>query len=537
MKKIKYAVALLVAPLLISCSGGEIDFDFTAPSIDVENIDVSSLNLKRDTLTGEIASSDSEVYFDFYEVSDYHGAVNYSADDETIGLTRLGDYFRKKRAINPGGTVVLSSGDMYQGSAESNMTHGYLVNYAMNIMGFEAMTMGNHEFDWGLDWLKKTSNLAVGDHKIPYLGANIYDKATNKIADFLKPSVTITRGDYKIGIVGTMGDGSNKSIMPKLVESLEFKGEVNIVKEEAKRLKEEENCDIVIWSSHRDTDELAALGISKSTGIDAVFGGHTHKNSPAEGEETKYVDGVPYLETKNYGKGIAHARVTLDKVSKEVIKAVGDTDTKPYTLGGLVEHEEVKKIFDLYNKDIEPIKSKVIGSTDIELDVSDTFSLTNYCVDTMAKAANKWGKDNGDIKVVAAFHNANGGVRANMPAGEISFGSVYKSFPFDNEICVAKTTGKKLKAYFAKANSYGVWVDTSIIPNLSALEDKTEYYFTTTDFMGTASNFVFKLKDEDLVRTGYIVRDAIAGRISSQKNIKGSDFVRDNHPQFNIPAK
>ena len=68
MKQLKYAVALLVAPLLISCSGGEINFDFTAPTIDVDNIDVSSLNLKRDTLTGEIASSESEVFFDFYEV-------------------------------------------------------------------------------------------------------------------------------------------------------------------------------------------------------------------------------------------------------------------------------------------------------------------------------------------------------------------------------------------------------------------------------------------------------------------------------------
>ena len=153
----------------------------------------------------------------------------------------------------------------------------------------------------------------------------------------------------------------------------------------------------------------------------------------------------------------------------------------------------------------------------------------------MAKAANKWGKENGEIKVVAAFHNANGGVRANMPAGDISFGSVYKSFPFDNEICVAKATGKKLKTYFSKANSYGVWVDTSVIPNLAALEDKTEYYFTTTDFMGTSSKFVFKLKDEDLTRTGYIVRDAIAGRISSQKNIKKSDFVRSN-AQFTIPS-
>ena len=445
MKKFKYSVALLVAPLLISCGGpGEVDFNFSAPTIDVESIDVSSLNLKRDTLTGEIAQSESDVYFDFYEVSDYHGAVNYSTEEETIGLARLGDYFKKKRAENPGGTIVLSSGDMYQGSAESNLTHGYIVNYAMNIMGFESMTVGNHEFDWSVDWLRKNQALKVEEHQIPYLGANVYDKATGKILDFLKPSITIERGDYKVGIIGTIGDGADSAIMKSLVEGLEFKGELAIAKAEAAKLREE-GCDIVIWSSHKDVSELSSYGLSKTSGIDVVFGGHSHKNAPSEGEETMYIDGIPFLETKSYGKGISHARVTLDKATKEVKAVVGETDTKPYAYAGLEEHSEVKKVMDLYNEYIDPIKHKVIGSTDAELDVSDTFSLTNLCVDTMALAANQWGKTNGEIKVVASFHNAKGGVRANIAAGEIKFENVYKSFPFDNEICVIKITGKKLK--------------------------------------------------------------------------------------------
>ena len=536
MRKIKFTAALLVAPLLIACGAPEVDFNFNAPTIDVDAIDVSSLSLKRDTLTGEIAGNENEVFFDFYEVSDYHGAVNYSVEDETIGLARMGDYFKKKRALNPGGTIVLSSGDMYQGSAESNLTHGYIVNYAMNIMGFESMTLGNHEFDWTIDWLRKEQALKVEDHAIPYLGANIFDKSTGKILDFLAPSVTITRGDYKVGIVGTMGDGADSAIMKSLVEGLEFKAELAIAKAEAAKLKEE-GCDIVVWSSHKDVSELSSYGSLQTSGIDVVFGGHSHKNSPAEGEEPVVIDGVPYLETKNYGKGIAHARVTLDKATKEVKGAVGEVDTKPYALAGLEEHAEVKKVMDLYNEYIDPIKHKVIGNVDAELDVSDTFSLTNLCVDTMALAANKWGKDNGDIKVVASFHNAKGGVRANMPAGEITFGSVYKSFPFDNEICVVKTTGKKLKNYFNKAGNYGVWIDLSRIAKTDSIDDAEEYYFVTTDFMATSSSFAFKLKDSDLMRTGYIVRDAVAARIQSNQNIKAASFVRSGNAQFSTPSK
>ena len=539
MKLGKSVLVLLVAPLLMSCSG-EIDFNFSVPSIDVDSISIGDIH--RDTLTGDIASDENNVYFDFYEISDFHGAVNYSTDEKTIGLTRLADYFSKKRAENPGGTVVLSSGDMFQGSAESNLTHGYLVNYSMNVMGFEAMTVGNHEFDWSIDWLKKIQALKVDDYSIPFLGANVFDKSTGKILDFLAPSTVITRGDYKIGIVGTLGDGADASIMKSLVEGLEFKGELDIAKAEAKRLKEEENCDIVIWSSHQDCNDLYSLGLSKDNGIDAVFGGHTHKNSPSEGEEVLIKDDIPFTETKNYGQGIAYTRLAINKTTKEVSYVDAGCDIEPYKTDGLTEHAEVKKIMDVYNAQIDPIKSKIIGSTDDELEVSNSFSLTNLCVDTMALAANKWGKENGDIKVVASFHNANGGVRTNLPAGDISFGSVYRSFPFDNEIVLVKTTGKQLKTFFQKYGnsvaSYGFWRDEAVLPNsYNDIDLEAEYYYATTDFMATSNKFIFKLKDDDLIRTGYVVRDAIASRIQSQGKIKRADFVRLNHPKFQAPMR
>ena len=528
--KIKILIPLMVTPLLLSCSGGDIDFNYETPDIGVESIVIDGL--KRPDLNGEIASEGDDVFFDFYEVSDFHGAVNYDAEDKTIGLAKMADYFSKKREDNPGGTVVLSSGDMFQGSAESNLTRGYMVNYAMNVMGFEAMTLGNHEFDWSIDWLKKNHDLSVEDYKIPYLGANIYDKATNDILDFLVPSTIITRKDYKIGIVGTMGDGSSSSIMKSLVENLEFKPEFDIAKKEAKRLKEEEDCDIVVWSSHRDVNELSQLGLAKTNGIDVVFGGHTHENNPSDGESTTYIDGIPFLETKNYGKGIAHARVTLDKTTKEIKEVFGECDIEPYAYAGLEENLMVQKIMNAYNEKIEPIKSEVIGRTDAELDVSNNFTLTDLCVDTMSLVGKKWAKENGDVKILAAFHNANGGIRANIPAGDISFGSVYKSFPFDNEVVVVKVAGKKLKSFFNQGNM-GMWRDTSVITKLTDLDALEEVYFVTTDFWAMNA---FKLKENDLIRTNIICRDAIAARIKAHGNIKASDFDK-SHEQFAAPAK
>ena len=553
MKNIKYLVGLLSATLLTGCvlpTPGPIGPTSTPtsqptstptseptsepspmPEIDVDKIDVG--NVRRDTLTGDIASSEDDLnnYFDFYEVSDFHGAVTYSESEKTIGLPKLGDYFRRKRAENPGGTIILSSGDMYQGSAESNLTHGYIVNYSMNVMGFEAMTLGNHEFDWGIEWLKKLSERSAEGFSIPFLGANVYDKATGQILDFLKPSTIINRGDYKIGIIGTLGDGAEVSIMKSLVNSLEFKKELPIVKEEAKRLREQEGCDIVIWSSHKDAKELAKLGISQADGINAVFGGHSHANFPAQDEPTTYIDGIPYLETKNFGRGISHACVEINKETKEIVSVTGDTVVEPYRID-LGEHEEVSRICGIYNNVIDPIKHQVIGTTDYELEVTDTFTLTDYCVDTMALEAKEWAKENGNVGIVASFHNANGGVRAKIAAGNITFGDVYKSFPFDNEICIIKASGKKIKEYFRKSSSYGVWRDVSYTA-LSEFDSETDYYFTTTDFMATSDSFVFKLGEEDLIRTGVIVRDAIAARIQREVNIHAEDYRRgDANPQF-----
>ncbi len=537
MKFNKYILALAITPLLVACSN-EINFDFNPPSVDVDSISIGDIH--RDTLTGTINEEDGKVFFDFYEISDFHGAVNYDASSRYIGLAKLGDYFSKKRAENPGGTIVLSSGDMFQGSAESNLTHGYIVNYSMNVMGFEAMTVGNHEFDWSVDWLKKIQARQVDNYSIPFLGANVYDKATGQILDFLKPSTVITRGDYKIGIIGTLGDGSDKSIMPSLVSNLEFKGELDIAKAEANRLRSEENCDIVIWSSHRDVDELAGLGLNKASGIDAVFGGHTHRNNPSEGGETKYSgDGlIPFTETENYGRGVAFAKLAIDKATKEVSVVDAGCDNAPYQLAGLVDHPEVSKIMGVYNQYIEPIRNEVIGSVDQEMDISNTFSLTDLCVDTMRLAANKWGKENGEIKVLAAFHNANGGVRANLPAGEIKFGSIYKSFPFDNEIILAKTKAKTLKGLLEKGSAYGTWRDLSVLSKWEDLNDDEDVYYTTTDFMATSKQFKFNLKEDELIRTGYIVRDAIAARIKSQGKIKASDFARNSdNPQFQILSR
>ena len=97
--------------------------------------------------------------------------------------------------------VLLSTGDMWQGSAESVLSNGKIIIDWMNELGFEAMTLGNHEFDWGEQVIK--DNALVAD--FPFLAINIYDNNTGALAEYCRPSVVFDRGDIQIAIIGAIG--------------------------------------------------------------------------------------------------------------------------------------------------------------------------------------------------------------------------------------------------------------------------------------------------------------------------------------------
>ena len=128
-----------------------------------------------------------------YAVNDFHGIVY--KEGESVGLSRLFGYLRTQKEKNPNNTVILSSGDMFQGSGLSSMSRGKIVLDAMNYVGFDAMAIGNHEFDWGLEEVTKyvDGSLENGEATFPILGANVLKVSDGKIADLLQPYVVIKR--------------------------------------------------------------------------------------------------------------------------------------------------------------------------------------------------------------------------------------------------------------------------------------------------------------------------------------------------------
>lgn len=513
----KKIVLLLAVPFLVGCSSGSGSSDLEIPTIDVENIKLN-LPTKPEFNKGDIRSDGTYDYIDIYETSDFHGAVNYESgtSEIKIGLSKMSQFLLDKRTTNPGGTVVLSGGDMWQGSADSNLTRGYVVTQSMNYMGFDTMTLGNHEFDWTDEWIKK--NKGISDFE--FLCANLVDTRTNTMPDFVKASKVINRGEYKIGIIGTIGQ-VQYSIIPSAIANYSFLDETPIVKEEAKRLKETEKCDIVIWSNHFSGDKM----LKNIEGVDAYFGGHEH---------VAYDNGgvPPCLATQDYGVDIAHVELKIEKSSKTVTCNRENTGIIDFYKSGVPANDEpnVKSIVDQYAVETNKVKAIEIGSCDADLRLDN--ELADICVKSIVESANNYAKKNElGYEVMAGFHNKKGGVRSDISKGSITYGNVYTSFPFDNQIVIIEIDGKNVKNKFNSSdmNSLAVY---RTFKTFSEFEAGTKYYFCTTDYIAQS---YLNMKESEYVATGIFVRDVVAQYIKNEGKISASKYDRKENTEYRLP--
>lgn len=516
--KFKKLLPLVMILPLSACGKG-----LTIPTVDVTSLSIT-LPAHPERNVGALRSDAEFDYVDLYELSDFHGAVHEESHSSGtyIGLPKLADYFEKKRNNNPGGTVILSSGDMFQGSADSNLTRGYMVNYAMQYMGFDAMALGNHEFDWSDEWIKKNAELTYNTTSVPYLGANILKNG--EIPSFLKKSVVLQRGDYKIGVIGTIGNELENSVMKTALEGYEFVPYKTIVDAEATRLKAEENCNAVVLVSHEDAEKFESV-----VGIDAAFGGHSHEDKQGN------VGGAPVLATKNYGQSVAHIALKFNKTTKTLVST---EDVAIESMSGvaksLSENANVKSIMDQYAPSIDKIKNIKLGKADAELAFDK--ALKNLCTKAMHEAAVASAESLGidSNKIVASYHNVNGGIRDNIAAGKITYGNVYKAFPFDNEVIMFAVTGEEYCNKIHSLDNLGIY---RTFEKRSDFVKTETYYIVATDFLALNESYIGKFKtleDKDLIRTGKVVRDEVANKIYSTKKIKNAKWAANDECYRNV---
>lgn len=488
---------LLPIILLTSC-GGSSD---SMPSFSDDLFDFSSEK------TTEAPKTDSQgrVLIDFYALNDFHGSLEFKVDNREPGIARLANYLKTKRANNPGGTVTLSSGDMWQGSADSNLTQGNLVTMAMNYLQFDAMALGNHEFDWTTSAIYDNAEIA----EFPFLAANIYDKTTETVSDLAEPYTMIERGDIKIGLIGTIGQTLTESILASNVANYTFMPTTEIVRNAANTLRSQ-GADIVALLSHDSWTSLSTeyngiLNPSDNNGksyVDIVFSGHAHT------KDQQMINGVPILQTQGNGKQVMEVSVAIDPISKAIeIKNYKVSQDLVNMFPALLEDAKAKEIYEYYYwNHIKDIKEEVVGSLVGNLERYTTFG--NLVVKTMFNAME-------DEGIVASIHNY-GGIRSDILSGKVTYGDIYKALPFDNDLVVLEVNGATLQNMMDGADN----VAYSTIA-ASALISNQLYKVVTISYLSEklSSSLIYEQES-----TFVYVRDLVAELFREQKTVKASDY-------------
>ena len=368
---------------------------------------------------------EGKAYIDILQINDFHGKMVRDEESKDPGIARISRYIKARKARNPDGLVLLSGGDMWQGSSASNSNKGKLVNEWMNLMEFDAMTLGNHEFDWGIDNIKAIKEEA----NFPFLGANIIDYETKERLDFVEPYTIIERLGFKIGVIGIIGEDQWEDIYSQYVVDLEFATPVSYVQELSSTLKEEKDCDIVVLSMH---EGHGTSYINQYVNmVDVILCAHDHETYLSNEK------GVYVINCGVDGHHMSAIRFEVDLASKEfnVIE-----DETMYTPDDYLYEYDADPDVDAWFKERydTSIDKEVIGRLE-DGELSDTGASDLSVLAIYDHVKNDLGYD-----VVYAFDTR--AQRGTIYEGDITYERLYKVMPFDNDIVILSLTGSQINS-------------------------------------------------------------------------------------------
>ena len=203
--------------------------------------------------------------------------------------------------------LLLDSGDFSQGSPYYTMFKGDVETELMNIMGYDAATIGNHEFDFGLENMARIFRKA----NFPIVCAN-YDFTGTVVEGLVKPYVIIKRKGVRIGIFG-LSPKLDGLVMASTCAGVRYSDPIKTANAVADKLKNEEKCDVVICLSHLGWDEAGLNDMemmAKTRNIDLVLGGHSHSYFKTL-NHVRNLDGKDVPNDQNGKHGIFVGKITL----------------------------------------------------------------------------------------------------------------------------------------------------------------------------------------------------------------------------------
>ncbi len=364
-------------------------------------------------------------------LNDTHGHiapfVNKSSGDRPVsGAAFFSQMIKLERAANPGGALLLSAGDMFQGTPESNLFHGRSVIEIMNYLKFDAMALGNHEFDWGQGVLREI----IASSGFPVLSANL-TATDGKYFDTVKPWILLKRKNIPIGIIGLttpeaqyttkpgnlagLAIANPESILPPLIAELRAKGAA-----------------LVVVLSHLGLDDDRKLA-SAVPGIDVIVGGHSHTavHNPV------IESGTIILQAGCYGEYLGVLDLYFDPAGKKILNYTHKNELKLVSAGPKAKSDpEAAEIAEKYESKVRGEFSRVAGNASVDMvrQARGESNIGDLIADAMREATG----------AQLAFQNG-GGIRGDLLQGPITLEAIYTVLPFDNVLVSMDLTGEQVK--------------------------------------------------------------------------------------------
>ena len=468
---------------------------------------------------GEAATA-AEITISIVGTNDLHGRL-FTDDQGRGGLTVLGGYvdnLRAARAADGGALLMLDAGDTFQGGIESNLSEGLMVVDAYNAIGYTALAIGNHDFDFGsvdprgsvASWLPHAlSGADPGDMqgalkaaaaraRFPFLAANILDAATARPVQWpnVAPSTIVTAAGARVGLVGMMTETGLRQTLAAHAVGLATSPLTATVAGEAAALRER-GAELVVLVTHAggwcgetanpydlsscdDGAEIFRVVRELPRGtLQAVVAGHTH------GTVAHFVEDVPIISVPNFGVQFGRVDLTFDTAARRVSDAhihepqricsrvepatracavapagvVAEYEGAPVVMSAKVAAAIEPELTRVRALRAEPlgvvVDSAVARGTGNESALGDLFADAVRAAVPGADAALGYGA-------------GRGGIRADLLPGPLTFGQAYDTFPFDNRITRVALTAAQLERVIALQLPF--WIDGRRgLPGLSGL--------------------------------------------------------------------
>lgn len=356
--------------------------------------------------------------------NDIHGHLReFAVGDATMGgLHRLAGLVDAYRAVHPGRVLWLDGGDTWHGTNPVNFSQGASMVEVLSAAGLDAMVLGNHDFNYGIETLRRR----VEEARFPVLAANV---VTAEGELLVGATALLDAGGLKVGVLGLSTQDTPFTTHPGNVAGLRFDDPVEVAGRLVPQLAAE--ADLVVALTHLgyESDRELALAVP---GIDVIVGGHSHTllAQPVKVGETLIV------QAHEWGKYLGVLRLTVD--GGEVIAYEGGLVPITPEIPG---NERLAQLIAGWEDRLSEFLDEVVGETAVRLDGEREqvrrmeTNLGNLVADVVRETASA------DIALVNG-----GGIRRSVPPGPITLGTVYEVLPFENTVVGLLLTGEQVLA-------------------------------------------------------------------------------------------